>query len=51
MCRLVFLELLKLLLNILLIGVQIGAIYFPTSGDRDALPYKNAQVIHKGHEL
>jgi hypothetical protein len=37
MCRSVFLELFKLLLDIRFIGVQIGAIYFPTSRDRDAL--------------
>jgi hypothetical protein len=46
MCRLVILELFKLLLDILLIAVQIGAIYFPTTEDRDALTYKNAQLIN-----
>jgi hypothetical protein len=46
MCRSVILELFKLLLDIFLIGVQIGAIYFSTSGDCDALTCKNGQVMN-----
>jgi hypothetical protein len=44
MCSPLILELLKVLLDFLIIRVQIGDIYFPTSRDRDALTYKNAQV-------
>jgi hypothetical protein len=44
MCRSIILELFKLLLDILLIGVQIGAIYLSTNRNRDALTCKNAVI-------
>jgi hypothetical protein len=40
MCMPLILELLKVFLDFLLIGVQIGGIYFLTSPDCDALTYK-----------
>jgi hypothetical protein len=40
MSRLLILAFLKVLLDFLLIGVHIGAIYFRTSWDHDPLTYK-----------
>jgi hypothetical protein len=40
MCSPVILKFFKVLLDFLLIGVQIGAIYFPTSQEHGTLTYK-----------